>query len=67
MAQELVCLLAKGMTIRLFARLYANLTRPIYIAEMSPANMRGRLIAMQQWMITWGVCISAYASFPRLV
>lgn len=36
---------------------------PIYIAEMSPSNMRGRLIAMQQWMITWGILIMYYVSY----
>lgn len=28
---------------------------PTYIAEISPASKRGRLICIQQWMITWGV------------
>lgn len=29
--------------------------RPMYIAEISTPNRRGRLISFQNWMITWGV------------
>jgi MFS family permease len=28
---------------------------PTYIAEIAPTPKRGRLICLQQWMITWGV------------
>ena len=30
---------------------------PIYIAEISTPKLRGRLISIQQWMITWGILI----------
>ena len=30
--------------------------RPVLIAELSLPRLRGRLISIQQWMITWGVC-----------
>jgi MFS family permease len=30
---------------------------PVYIAEISPPTRRGQLIALQQWMITWGVSL----------
>jgi hypothetical protein len=30
--------------------------RPILIAEISLPRQRGRLLSLQQWMITWGVC-----------
>ncbi|KAJ6438778.1 sugar transporter [Purpureocillium lavendulum] len=36
---------------------------PIYIAEISPARRRGRLISLQQWMITWGILIMYYISY----
>ena len=29
---------------------------PILIAEISTPSLRGRLLSLQQWMITWGVC-----------
>ncbi|OAA72233.1 Sugar/inositol transporter [Cordyceps fumosorosea ARSEF 2679] len=36
---------------------------PIYIAEISPATTRGRLISLQQWMVTWGILIMYYISY----
>lgn len=38
-----------------FSLLLFNMFSPIYIAEISPPSKRGKLIALQQWMITWGV------------
>jgi hypothetical protein len=32
---------------------------PIYIAEVSRPHLRGRLISLQQWMISWGVSLPA--------
>lgn len=46
-----LCLLIKPLTNNLLT------DSPIYIAEMSPPHRRGRLISLQQWMITWGVCL----------
>lgn len=31
-------------------------TGPTYLAEVSPRNIRGRILSLQQWSITWGVC-----------
>jgi hypothetical protein len=28
---------------------------PTYLAEVSPQHIRGRIISLQQWSITWGV------------
>lgn len=36
---------------------------PLYIAEISTPQVRGRLIAFQQWMITWGILIMYFVSF----
>ncbi len=30
---------------------------PVYLSELSPARIRGRLVGCQQWAITWGICI----------
>jgi hypothetical protein len=34
---------------------------PILIAEISLPQQRGRLLSLQQWMITWGVCDEFFA------
>ncbi|KFY45526.1 hypothetical protein V494_00904 [Pseudogymnoascus sp. VKM F-4513 (FW-928)] len=36
---------------------------PVFIAEISPSNRRGRLISLQQWMITWGILIMFFVSY----
>ncbi|KAK7749163.1 high affinity glucose transporter [Diatrype stigma] len=36
---------------------------PVYISEISPPSMRGRLIGMQQWAITWGICIMYFICY----
>lgn len=36
---------------------------PILIAELSPPHLRGRLLSLQQWMITWGILIMYFISF----
>jgi hypothetical protein len=54
---QLECSLVKGETLLCYhIHNYANFSRPILIAEISLPHQRGRLISLQQWMITWGVC-----------
>lgn len=36
---------------------------PVYIAELSPKNIRGRLVGIFQWAITWGIMIMFYISY----
>ncbi|KAI2606478.1 general substrate transporter [Hypoxylon fragiforme] len=36
---------------------------PVYISELSPPSMRGRLIGMQQWAITWGIAIMFFLCY----
>ncbi|KAI5465259.1 sugar transporter family protein [Mariannaea sp. PMI_226] len=36
---------------------------PILIAELSTPQNRGRLISLQQWMITWGILIMYFLTF----
>lgn len=36
---------------------------PVYISEISPPSKRGRLIGMQQWAITWGICIMYFICY----
>ena len=33
-------------------------TGPTYLAELSPREIRGRVISLQQWSISWGVSVN---------
>lgn len=36
---------------------------PVYIAEIAPKRIRGRLGSMFQWAVTWGIMIMFYISY----
>uniref|UniRef100_A0A060TB35 ARAD1B12496p n=1 Tax=Blastobotrys adeninivorans TaxID=409370 RepID=A0A060TB35_BLAAD len=36
---------------------------PVYVAELSPKNIRGRLVGLFQWSVTWGIMIMFYISY----
>ncbi|KAK9479319.1 general substrate transporter [Lipomyces japonicus] len=36
---------------------------PVYIAELSPKRIRGRLVGLFQWAITWGVAVMFFLSY----
>ncbi|KAK9235865.1 general substrate transporter [Lipomyces kononenkoae] len=36
---------------------------PVYIAELSPKKIRGRLVGLFQWAVTWGIMIMFYISY----
>ncbi|KAK9471221.1 general substrate transporter [Dipodascopsis tothii] len=36
---------------------------PVYIAELSPKRIRGRLVGLFQWSITWGITIMFFISY----
>jgi MFS family permease len=36
---------------------------PVYQAEIAPKQIRGRVVSLQQWAITWGILIQ-YVSHP---
>lgn len=36
---------------------------PVYISELAPPSLRGRLVGCQQWAITWGIMIMFYISY----
>jgi MFS family permease len=35
---------------------------PVYQSEIAPKNIRGRVVSLQQWAITWGILIQ-YVSY----
>jgi MFS family permease len=36
---------------------------PVYQAEIAPKNIRGRVVSLQQWAITWGILIQFYIQY----
>ncbi|KAF9959292.1 hypothetical protein BGZ65_000571 [Modicella reniformis] len=36
---------------------------PVYQAEIAPKNIRGRIVSMQQWAITWGILIEYFIQY----
>ncbi|KAA8896451.1 glucose transporter [Sphaerosporella brunnea] len=36
---------------------------PVYLAELSPKNIRGRVVGIQQWAIEWGILIMYFISY----
>ena len=36
---------------------------PVYQAEIAPKEIRGRMIALQQWAITWGILIHYFVQY----
>ncbi|KAG0246835.1 hypothetical protein BGX31_008078 [Mortierella sp. GBA43] len=36
---------------------------PVYQAEIAPKNIRGRVVSLQQWAITWGILIQYFIQY----
>ncbi|KAI9269425.1 general substrate transporter [Helicostylum pulchrum] len=36
---------------------------PLYQSEIAPKEIRGRIVAVQQWSITWGIMIAFWAQY----
>jgi MFS family permease len=36
---------------------------PVYQAEISPKEIRGRIVSLQQWAITWGILIQYFIQY----
>ncbi len=41
----------------------ASVVSPMYIAEISPAKIRGRLVATQQFNVCFGICLAYVSNF----
>jgi len=62
--------LARGLTIFSSARFFvgvcigvASLVTPLYLAEMSPARIRGALVSLNQLAITIGICVAYFVDY----
>jgi MFS family permease len=58
-----IAMLIVGRLINGFAVGICSAQVPVYISELAPPHMRGRLVGAQQWAITWGILIMFYISY----
>jgi len=42
---------------------FASSQAPVYVAEMSPKRLRGALVGVFQWFVTWGILIMFYIGY----
>jgi MFS family permease len=52
-----VALLCIGRVVAGWAIGVCSAIVPVYQAEIAPKNIRGRVVSLQQWAITWGILI----------
>lgn len=62
-ASQNIGMLIAGRVINGFAVGIESAQVPVYISEIAPPTKRGRLVAFQQWAITWGILILYYISY----
>lgn len=36
---------------------------PVYQSEIAPKEIRGRIVTLQQWAITWGILIQYFIQY----
>ncbi|KAF8754587.1 Permeases of the major facilitator superfamily [Rhizoctonia solani] len=56
-------MLVVGRIISGFAIGLASSTVPLYQSEITPPAIRGRMVSLQQWAITWGILIQYFIQF----
>ncbi|KAF2099934.1 MFS sugar transporter-like protein [Rhizodiscina lignyota] len=62
-ASQNVGMLCAGRVIAGLSIGIASSVVPIYQAEIAPKEIRGRIISMQQWAITWGILIQFFIQY----
>ncbi|KAK3711730.1 high affinity glucose transporter [Vermiconidia calcicola] len=62
-ASQNIPMLIAGRVINGFSVGIESAQVPVYISEIAPPSKRGRLVAFQQWAITWGILILYYISY----
>jgi sugar porter (SP) family MFS transporter len=58
-----VAMLIVGRVINGVAVGLASMMVPVYQAEIAPKNIRGRIVSLQQWAITWGILIQYFIQY----
>ncbi|GJJ67677.1 MFS transporter, SP family, sugar:H+ symporter [Entomortierella parvispora] len=58
-----VAMLIVGRIINGIAVGLASMVVPIYQSEIAPKEIRGRIVSMQQWAITWGILIQYFIQY----
>ncbi|KAI5292378.1 MFS sugar transporter, partial [Ascosphaera atra] len=58
-----IALLCVGRVVCGFGIGMASTVVPIYQAEVAPKEIRGGIIALQQWAITWGILIQYFIQY----
>ncbi|KAF9933905.1 hypothetical protein FBU30_004073 [Linnemannia zychae] len=58
-----VGMLIVGRVINGIAVGLASMIVPIYQSEIAPKNIRGRIVSLQQWAITWGILIQYFIQY----
>lgn len=63
------CMLAGNFDVLIWARLIgglgvglASMVSPLYISEISPAHLRGRMVTLFQFAITVGICLALFSN-----
>jgi MFS family permease len=56
-------MLIVGRIIGGFAVGIASSIVPVYQSEIAPKEIRGRVVALQQWAITWGILIQFFVQY----
>ena len=56
-------LLITGRIIAGFGVGIASTVVPVYQAEIAPPEIRGRVISLQQWAITWGILVQYFIQY----
>jgi MFS family permease len=61
---------ANGIPLLIVGRIVAGLSVglasaivPVYQAEIAPKEVRGRVVSLQQWAITWGILIQYFIQY----
>ena len=62
-ASHNIALLVVGRFINGIAIGLCSAQVPVYITELAPPRIRGRVVGLQQWAITWGILIMFYVSY----
>ncbi|KAM5362602.1 hypothetical protein ACJZ2D_012431 [Fusarium nematophilum] len=62
-ASQNIGMLCTGRVIAGFCVGIASAVVPVYQSEIAPKEIRGRVVSLQQWAITWGILIQYFIQY----